>query len=94
MLSPAPVRAMQTSTGIATNPILQPPPYYGQPLEITVGLHIVNIASIDEVNEQFLLDAYLFAQWTDPRLAYTPQGPQDQCAQLRQRPDSGFLNSR
>jgi hypothetical protein len=39
--------------GFATNPILQPPFENGEPLPIKIGLHIVNIASIDEVNEQF-----------------------------------------
>src|SRR5208337_4414747 len=77
MLSPAPVHAAQTPTGIATDLILQPPPYNGQPLEVTIGLHILNIAAIDEVNEQFDMDAYLFARWTDPRLAFTPRGPDD-----------------
>ncbi len=70
-------RAAQTPTGIATDPILQPPPYTGEPLDVTIGLHIVNISSIDEVNEQFQMDAYLFARWSDPRLAYTPSGPGD-----------------
>jgi hypothetical protein len=63
--------------GISTDPILQPPPYHGQPLDIAIALHIVNIASINEVNEQFLMDAYLFARWIDPRLAYAPGGPND-----------------
>jgi hypothetical protein len=71
-------RAAQTPTGIATDPILQPPPYDGRPLEVSIGLHIVNIASIDEVSEQFQMDAYLFARWIDPRLAYTPSGPNDE----------------
>jgi hypothetical protein len=71
-------RAAEIPTGIATDPILQPPPYTGRPLEITIGLHIVNIASIDEVSEQFAMDAYLFGRWRDPRLAYTPSGPDDQ----------------
>lgn len=66
------------STRIATDPILQEPQYHGQPLEIAIALHIVNIASIDEVNEQFDMDAYLFARWIDPRLKFTPDGPDDQ----------------
>jgi hypothetical protein len=78
MLWPAESRAAQTPTGIATDPILQPPPYSGQPLDIAIGLHIVNISSIDEVSEQFQMDAYLFAQWIDPRLAFTPSGSNDQ----------------
>jgi hypothetical protein len=78
MLPTVAPRAAQTPTGIATDPILQPPPYNGRPLEVSIGLHIVNIASIDEVSEQFQMDAYLFARWIDPRLAYTPSGPNDQ----------------
>jgi hypothetical protein len=78
MLSPTSARAVQTPTGIATDPVLQPPPYTGQPLDVVIGLHIVNIAAIDEVSEQFQLDAYMFERWKDPRLAYSPEGPQDQ----------------
>jgi Neurotransmitter-gated ion-channel ligand binding domain/Neurotransmitter-gated ion-channel transmembrane region len=76
--SPTTARAVPTPTGIATDPILQPPPYDGQPLEVVIGLHIINIAAIDEVSEQFQLDAYMFERWKDPRLAYSPEGPQDQ----------------
>ena len=77
-LSSTTARAAQIPGGIATDPILQPPPYDGQPLEVVIGLHIVNIAAIDEVSEQFHLDAYMFERWKDPRLAYSPEGPQDQ----------------
>jgi hypothetical protein len=68
--------AAATST-VANDPILQAPPYQGQPINIAVGLHIINIASIDEVTEQFETDAYLFERWNDPRLAFTPNGPND-----------------
>src|SRR6202166_1583534 len=78
MLWPAESRAAQTPTGIATDPILQPPPYNGHPLDIDIGLHVINLASINEVSEQFQLDAYMFERWVDKRLAYTPEGPQDQ----------------
>src|SRR5277367_6529795 len=78
ILSPTAARAAQTATGIATDPILQPPPTGGQPLDVVIGLHIVNIAGIDEVSEQFQLDAYMFARWKDQRLAYLPEGPRDQ----------------
>jgi len=78
VLSAGAGRAAQTPTGIATDTILQPPfEEGGKPIDITIGLHIVNIASIDEVNEQFQIDGYLFAQWNDPRLAFTPSGPDD-----------------
>jgi hypothetical protein len=76
---PALARAAPTLSGIADNPLLEPPyEEGGKPIDVVVGLHVVNLASIDEVNEQFELDAYMFARWVDPRLAYTPDGPQDQ----------------
>jgi Neurotransmitter-gated ion-channel ligand binding domain/Neurotransmitter-gated ion-channel transmembrane region len=77
-LSPATARAVQTPTGIATDPVLQPPFEDRKPIDVAIGLHIVNLAAIDEVDEQFQMDAYLFARWTDKRLAYSPEGPQDQ----------------
>src|SRR6266852_8454868 len=61
----------------SADPTLQSPPYQGQPIDIAIGLHIINIASIDEVTEQFEMDAYLFERWIDPRLAFTPSGPND-----------------
>ena len=68
----------RTPGGIATDPILQPPyEADGKPIDIVIGLHVVNLSSINEVEEQFQLDAYLFARWKDPRLAYTSEGPQD-----------------
>lgn len=77
-LSPAAGRAAPTPTGIATDPILEPPFENGKPIDVALGLHVINIAAIDEVSEQFRLDGYLFARWIDPRLAYTPRGPDDQ----------------
>jgi hypothetical protein len=83
ILNPS-ARAAQTAAGIATDPILQPPNQAdGKPLEVVIGLHVVNLAAIDEVSEQFQLDAYMFAQWIDPRLAFTPQGPQDRVRNYR-----------
>jgi hypothetical protein len=78
MLSPVAGRAAPALAGIAIDPILQPPFEDGNPIEVTVSLHVVNIASIDEVSEQFALDAYMFERWIDKRLAYSPIGPQDQ----------------
>ena len=64
-------------SGVANDPILQAPPSQGQPIDIAIGLHIINIASINEVTEQFEMDSYLFARWIDPRVAFTPSGPGD-----------------
>ena len=77
-LSPVAGRAAPTPTGIATDPILQPPFEDGKPIDVVIGLHVINIAAIDEVSEQFQLDGYLYARWIDKRLAYTPGGPDDQ----------------
>src|SRR5271156_4003731 len=73
----SPLHAAQTPTGIATEPILQPPPENGNPIEVSIGMHVVNISSIDEVSEQFEINAYLFEKWVDKRLAYQSEGPQD-----------------
>jgi len=52
-----------------------PPVPNGQRLDVAIGLHIINLASIDEVKEQFEIDAYLFARWKDPRLAFAASSP-------------------
>jgi hypothetical protein len=59
------------------NPLLVPPGSDSNPLDVAVGLHIINIAAIDEVSENFTIDAYLLARWKDARLAYTPREPGD-----------------
>jgi hypothetical protein len=54
-----------------------PPSPDGKPVKVAVSLHILNLASIDEVKQQFELDGYLMAHWIDPRLAFTSAGPTD-----------------
>jgi hypothetical protein len=61
----------------AVDTIAAAPMQDGKAVNVAVGLHIINIASIDEVNEQFEIDGYLDAHWLDPRLTYTPAGPND-----------------
>ena len=78
--TPTPARAAEPPIpgGIATDPILQPPFNDGKPIDVVLRLHVLNLAAINEVTEQFQVDAYLFERWTDKRLAYTSEGPQDQ----------------
>jgi hypothetical protein len=71
----------------ARNPILEPPINPGQTLDVGVSLHILNISSIDEVDEQFTVDGYLLARWIDPRLVFTPVSPVD----LVHRPQTGEI---
>lgn len=59
------------------NPLLVPPGSDSNPINVAVGLHIINIAAIDEVAENFTIDGYLVARWKDARLAYTPTEPGD-----------------
>jgi hypothetical protein len=62
----------------AATDLQTPPVQDGNPVKIAVSLHIINIASVDEVREQFEVDGYLMARWIDPRLAFTPTQPTHQ----------------
>ncbi len=76
--APAVERSAQAAASpLEENPLLRPPNLNGQPLEVAVGMHIFNIASIDEVAQQFQIEGFLIAHWTDPRLAYQPKDPGD-----------------
>jgi hypothetical protein len=57
--------------------IVGPPIQAGQKLDDSIGIHVINISSIDEVSEQYVLDAYLVESWKDPRLAFSPSGDSD-----------------
>jgi Neurotransmitter-gated ion-channel ligand binding domain/Neurotransmitter-gated ion-channel transmembrane region len=65
------------ATPAGFNAMLQPPASEGKPIDVAVGLHIINISSIDEVSESFQIDAYLLERWKDPRLAFTPSSAAD-----------------
>jgi len=68
--------ALGAATGSARSdqpadiPILNPPPSNGQPLKVYVGLYFLNLAALDEINQQFKFTGDLFARWKDPRLAF------------------------
>jgi Neurotransmitter-gated ion-channel ligand binding domain/Neurotransmitter-gated ion-channel transmembrane region len=57
------------------NEMLRPPLQEGKPVAVSIALHVINLADIDEVSERFNLMFYLIAQWQDPRLAFIPRGP-------------------
>ncbi|MGO9453991.1 MAG: hypothetical protein ACLQDV_23505 [Candidatus Binataceae bacterium] len=51
-----------------------PPAVNGQePIHIRVGLYILNLVALDEVQQTFTLTAYLTETWNDPRLAFNPK---------------------
>lgn len=44
-----------------------------QPIEVSIGLHISNLADINQASETFAVAGYLMYHWKDPRLAYNPK---------------------
>jgi hypothetical protein len=45
------------------------PAINGEPTVIQVGLFIIDVDEIDDVNQRFSIDMFVSARWTDPRLA-------------------------
>ena len=44
------------------------------PVEVSIGLYVTNLVSIDETRESFEVGGYLEAKWKDPRLALRADG--------------------
>jgi hypothetical protein len=65
------------AAGSADGELLTPPLPGGKPVAVAISIHIINLASIDEVKQQFEIDGYLMLHWIDPRLAFTPTGMAD-----------------
>ncbi len=47
------------------------------PVDVSVGLYVTNLVSVDETAESFEVGGYLTAMWNDPRLALPPGGTTD-----------------
>ncbi len=73
----APARADTPIPLGQANPLLRPPLQEGSPIPVSVALHVINLADIDEVGQRFHLMFYLFVQWHDSRLAFKPSGPHE-----------------
>jgi hypothetical protein len=73
--SPLPVLASITPTSSATaagrpaSPSPDGPPRPEGLTEVGVGVYLLGITGIDEVDETFDIDGYLYLRWSDPRLA-------------------------
>jgi hypothetical protein len=48
------------------------PPDTGGLIPIRVGLYVLNLVALDEVQQTFTFTAYMTETWKDPRLAFTP----------------------
>ncbi len=47
-------------------------PIEAKPIKVLIGLHISNLANIDQSTESFDIGGYLMYTWRDSRLAYQP----------------------
>jgi hypothetical protein len=57
------------------NEFLRPPLQDGEPIPVSVAIHVNNLTDIDEVGQRFRLMFYLFVQWHDSRLSFAPRNP-------------------
>jgi hypothetical protein len=71
------MRVAPTLNEVTPLAIVGPPVKPNQKLNDAIGIHVINISSIDEVTEQFMLDAYLVESWKDQRLAFSPVSGDD-----------------
>jgi Neurotransmitter-gated ion-channel ligand binding domain len=47
-------------------------PIEAKPIKVSIGLHMSNLANIDQTTESFDIGGYLMYTWRDSRLAYQP----------------------
>jgi hypothetical protein len=73
LLACAPVRAEPPSFD---RRLPSPPPAEG-PIRVKVGLYVLNLVALDEVQQTFTFTAYLTESWNDPRLAFTPRADEN-----------------
>lgn len=52
----------------AASSLQMPPGSAGFPVKVTIALVLLNITDVDEVEQRFHVNAYLFMRWRDPRL--------------------------
>ncbi len=52
---------------------LKSPPVSSTPIKVLIGLHLSNLADLNQVSESFDIAGYLLYSWHDPRLAFTPK---------------------
>jgi hypothetical protein len=57
--------------GTPDQDLLSPPLVSENPVTVSVGIYVVNLAALDEVKETFQIDGYLTETWHDPRRAYS-----------------------
>ena len=66
----------RAATDADSNPLLRPPFVSGKPVNVAVGIGLLNLTDIDEVEQRFHVNAYVFMGWQDSRLKYVPNPSQ------------------
>ena len=52
-----------------------PPESNGQPVQVKIGILLIDVVEIDDVTESFTADFKVRIRWKDPRLSATALGP-------------------
>ena len=71
--APTEVTATVNNSKLSEADLLKSIPISNLPIKVSVGLHISNLADIDQTSETFDSAGYLMYSWRDARLTYTPQ---------------------
>jgi Neurotransmitter-gated ion-channel ligand binding domain/Neurotransmitter-gated ion-channel transmembrane region len=68
---------VKNSNSPAANSLLKTPTSDGSPVKVSIALVLLNITDVDEVEQRYHVNAYLFMRWQDARLKYvqTPGQP-------------------
>ncbi len=61
------------ASAFAEENVLKSMPIGTAPLTVSIGVHVSNLADINQASETFDVAGYLMYKWRDPRLAYQPK---------------------
>ena len=68
------VRSIQLASSAEMPPLIDRPNADSGPTEISVGMWVVDISSIDSAQQTFTAEIAVVLRWKDPRLAHTGKG--------------------
>src|ERR1700730_1316878 len=68
------VRSIQLASSAEVPPLIDRPNADSGPTEISVGMWVVDISSIDSAQQTFTAEIAVVLRWKDPRLAHTGSG--------------------
>lgn len=57
----------QTTAG---RPLPPPTTPRGEPVDVAMGVYLIQVSNLDQINQTFEIEGYLEARWIDPRLAF------------------------